>query len=105
MTHHPLLLQDSSKHYDTKGQNNIYEFEEDVNIAEAFGAIKYNLIKYKNRQKGQNELDDKKIKTFEAWRELLRDLLEMGYQRERNLRNVMAIEFPNMKYSLGEQND
>jgi len=100
-THHPLLLQDSSKHYATKGQNNICEFEQDSTIGEAFGAIRYNLIKYKNREKGQNELDDKKIKTFEAWRELLKDLLEMGYQRDRNLRNVMEIEFPDMKYSLG----
>ncbi len=100
MIYHPLLLQDSAKHYDTKGQNNIYEFEKISSIGDAFGAINYNLIKYRNRQKGQNELDKKKIKTFEAWGELLSDLLEMGYLRERNLRSAMAIEFPNIKYSM-----
>lgn len=100
LEYHPVLLQQSSAHYDTNGQSNILDFERENSIEGAFGAISYNLIKYKNRQKGQDNLDNKKIERFKAWYELLQDLLEMGYQRQRNLRSVMAIEYPNMKYNL-----
>ena len=98
--YHPVLLQESKNHYDTNGQNNIIDFECTTTIAGGFGAIDYNIIKYKNRRKGQDELDSKKIATFEAWRELLRDLLELGYGMDTHLRYAMQAEYPNMKYSL-----
>jgi len=100
LEYHPLLLKESSKHYDTKGESNIIAFELISTIGDGLGAINYNLIKYTNREKGQNDLDKKKIETFKAWRELLCDLLDKGYQRERNLRNVMSIEYPNLQYTL-----
>lgn len=98
--YHPLLLPESKAHYDTDGQSNIIEFEMSASIENAFGAISYNLIKYTNRKKGQDELDNKKIETFTAWRELLSDLLELGYQKDHNLRHAMKVEYPDMKYSL-----
>ncbi len=100
LEYHPILLRDSYLHYDAGKKNNIIEFEQKSTIEGALGAIDYNTIKYTNREKGQNELDAKKIATFEAWRELLKDLLEMGYSKEHNLRHAMLVEYPNMKYSL-----
>jgi len=99
--YHPLLLPESQKHYDTNGQNNIVEFECMSTIAMGIGACDYNIIKYTNREKGQDELDSKKIETFKAWKELLRDLLGMGYDYDTNLRYAMKAECPDMKYSLG----
>jgi len=104
MKYHPLLLKESAGHYDTKGHSNIIAFETISTIGDGLGAINYNLIKYTNREKGQNDLDNKKIETFKAWRELLCDLLDKGYQRERNLRNVMQIEYPNLKYTFKDEN-
>lgn len=98
--YHPLLLQESSSHYDVNGKNNIREFEDRNTIGGALGAIDYNLIKYENREKGQNMLDAKKIKTFEAWRDLLYDLLCNGYEKNENLGHIMRKEYPDMKYSL-----
>lgn len=100
LEYHPVLLQESKGHYDTNGQSNIIDFESVSTIENGFGAINYNLIKYTNRQKGQNELDDKKIDTFRAWYTLLQDLLEIGYAPSDNLRLAMKAEYPNMRYSL-----
>jgi len=100
--YHPILLKESQGHYhiDKDQPNTIIEFEQENSIENAFGAISYNLLKYKNRQKEQTALDLKKIETFEWWRELLKDLLELGYPRETNLRYAMKVEYPDMKYSL-----
>ncbi len=103
---HPLLLPESQAHYDDISRvPNIVQFEQENNIANAMGAISYNLIKYKNRDKGSDELDEKKRQTFLAWRELLRDLLAKGWTYDTNLRYVMLIEFPEMEYTLGEDNE
>ena len=102
---HPLLLEESRSHYDTGGTSNIIKFECVSTIANALGACTYNIIKYKNRDKGTNELDDKKRQTFEQWQELLRDLLAMGYNFNTNLRFAMKSEYPEIKYTLGENND
>lgn len=100
--YHPILLRESQGHYhcDEQQPNTIIEFEQESSIENAFGAINYNLLKYKNRRKDQTELDIKKIETFKEWRELLKDLLELGYDRTHNLRHAMLVEYPNMKYSL-----
>ena len=102
MEYHPILLQESKAHYDTKGLSTIIEFEQTATIEQGFGVISYNLIRYKMREKRQNDLDEKKIETFKAWEELLRDLLSLGYQRTDNLRYAMSQEYPHMKYSLNE---
>lgn len=100
--YHPILLPESQGHYhcDEQQPNTIIEFEQESTIENAFGAINYNLLKYKNRRKDQTELDKKKIYTFIAWREILKDLLEMGYDRSHNLRHAMMAEYPDMKYEL-----
>jgi len=98
---HPVLLPESAAHYDTAGQNNIIEFEQETNIAGAIGACQYNIIKYRNRKKGQDELDLKKQNTFEAWIDLLDGLLGKGYSPLHNLRDAMMHEYPEMEYSLG----
>ena len=97
---HPVLLKESAKHYDTNGQNNIIEFEQKTNIAGAIGACEYNIIKYKNRQKGQDELDKKKEHTFRDWIVLLNGLLDKGYSPMHNLRDAMIHEYPDMEYKL-----
>lgn len=98
--YHPILLPESKAHYDTDGQSNIIEFEQKNTIEGALGAISYNIIKYTNRKKGQDALDNKKIETFKAWRELLYGLQTLGYPRDHNLRHAMLVEYPDMKYSL-----
>jgi len=98
---HPLLLVESQGHYDFDGKTpNIVEFEGENSIANGLGACSYNIIKYKNRDKGTPELDAKKRQTFEQWQELLRDLLAMGYEYDTNLRFAMVAEYPNIKYTL-----
>lgn len=97
---HPVLLPESSGHYDTAGQNNIIEFEQKTSIAGGIGACQYNIIKYRNRKKGQDELDEKKIKTMEAWIGLLDGLLGKGYSPLHSLRDAMMREYPDMVYSL-----
>ncbi len=37
---------------------------------------------------------------YREYKELIMDLIEMGYQKERNVANIMAIEYPEMKYTL-----
>ncbi len=99
--YHPLLLKESSAHYDFDGVNsNIIEFECTNTISGALGACSYNIIKYKNRDKGTPKLDEKKRRTFEQWQELLRDLMQNGYDYDSNLRFAMMVEYPKMKYSL-----
>ena len=98
LEYHPVLLRESAGHYN--GNNNIIQFEQVSTIAGAIGACHYNIIKYANRNNGQDELDAKKIETFKGWYELLKDLLEMGYSYEDNLRYAMICEYPNMKYTL-----
>lgn len=97
---HPVLLKESASHYNVNGQNNIIEFEHETTIAGAMGACQYNIIKYKNREKGQNELDEKKVQTFIGWMELLDSLIVRGYQPLHNLRDAMKKEYPNMEYML-----
>lgn len=97
---HPLLLPQSQSHYDIDDETDLRDYEREVSIEGAFGTIQYNLFKYKRREKGQNELDEKKIQTFIDWTELLKDLLELGYSRETNLRVAMQKEYPDMRYSL-----
>lgn len=44
--------------------------------------------------------EDKKLRVrFEEWADLLRDLLEMGYDRSHSLRHAMVSEYPNIKYT------
>ena len=101
MKYHPLLLKESQKHYDIKGNtSNIIEFECDNTIGGALGVCSYHIIKYTNRQKGQDELDAKKVKTFEDWRELLIDLIHAGYDYRTSLRYDMQKEYPDLKYTL-----
>ena len=97
---HPVLLKESAAHYDTDGKNNIIEFEQETNIAGAIGACQYNIIKYRNRKKGQDELDEKKIKTMDDWVELLDVLLGKGYSPLHSLRDAMIREYQDMEYSL-----
>ncbi len=98
--YHPILLAESRGHYDTKCQNNIIEFEQENTICGALAACSYNIIKYTNRQKNQDSLDDKKKLTFFKWRELLLDLIRLGYSEGHILRDAMQIEYPKLKYSL-----
>jgi hypothetical protein len=100
---HPLLLPESQAHYDnTDKTSNILQFETCNTIAGGLGAISYNMIKYENREKGQNDLDEKKLQTFIAWRELLRDLLKEGYDLDTNIRYAMKNTYPEMRYTLSE---
>lgn len=100
LKYHPVLLKESKGHYDTSKDSNIIKFEQQSTIMCGFGACNYNIIKYTDRDKGQDELDAKKRATFEAWRELLKDLLELGYSPTDNLRYVMSCEYPELGYSL-----
>lgn len=44
--------------------------------------------------------EDKKLRVrYEEWRELLMDLLELGYNRSDSLRYAMVSEYPNIKYT------
>lgn len=97
---HPVLLKESAAHYDTGKQNNIIEFEQGTSIEGAIGACKYNIIKYRHRKKGQDELDSKKHKTFIGWLDLLDELIEKGYDPMHNLRDAMMHEYPDMEYKL-----
>jgi len=89
---HPLAKENRKKGI-------IIEFECTSTIAMGIGACDFQIIKLK----GQDELDSKKIETFKAWKELLRDLLGMGYDYDTNLRYAMKAEYPDMKYSLGAE--
>ncbi len=102
LKYHPILLKESKAHYDTDGQNNIIEFEQGATIEGGLGVCLYHIVKYHNRQKGQDELDDKKKQTFLDWQELLYDLLELGYPKDHILRDAMEAEYPQLKYSLKE---
>jgi len=103
---HPALLKQSRGHYDQPNKiPNLIEFECENNIGSALGACSYNIIKYKNRDKGSDHLDEIKKQTFEAWRELLRDLLERGYTYDTNLRHAMISEYPDMKYTFNGEDD
>lgn len=42
---------------------------------------------------------------YREYKELIMDFIEMGYQKERNVANIMAIEYPDMKYSNGKNEE
>ena len=75
------LLNESSTHYTNNGQSAIQELEKIQSVASVMGWVECNLFKYEFRKdlKGQKDSDLKKIATYKAYREVLKDLLHKGY--------------------------
>lgn len=97
MTYHPLLVPELKSHYNSNLADNLIDFEQSSTIEKALGVTDFNIIMLDTGK----EIDTLKLETFKAWRELLKDLLEIGYDRSHNLRHAMISEFPETKYSLG----
>ena len=78
---HPLL-NESSTHYSSNGKSAIQELEKVQSVASVMGWVDCNLFKYEFRKdlKGQKDSDLKKIATYKAYREVLKDLLHKGYK-------------------------
>jgi len=79
---HPLINNDS-KHYDAKGTPAILELEKKLSVAAMMGAVEFNLFKYEYRKehKGQRGSDEKKIATYQAYGDVLKDLVHKGHAK------------------------
>ena len=77
---HPLINKDSS-HYDKGKKSAIEELEKQLTVTEMIGFCKGNIFKYRYRleDKGQKEIDLKKIQTYENYLKLLERLDDAGY--------------------------
>jgi len=72
MIKHPLLNSDS-KHYDKEGKKPaIQEMESMLTVSEMIGVCKFSIYKYSYRDKGQQESDLKKIKTYQNYLKVLK---------------------------------
>ena len=77
---HPLINKDSA-HYRKDGRETILDIEDDLTICELIGACKFNIRKYRLREKGQNELDEIKIKTYADYMFVLADLKQKAEEK------------------------
>ena len=95
---HPLL-NESSTHYSHNGQSAIQELEKVQSVASLMGWVEGSIFKYEFRKdlKGQKDSDLKKIATYKAYREVLKDLLHKGYRRH-TVSHAMELEGINFDY-------
>lgn len=81
---HPLIQDGVDSEY------RIIKFEQLSTIADGLALCCWQDLVY----------GDKKLRVrYEEWGDLLKDLLELGYDRGHSLRHAMLSEYPNIKYS------
>lgn len=67
---HPLINKEST-HYNNRDNPTIKKMEDIYTVEDMISFCKVNIFKYEDREKGQNESDKKKIKTYEDYLDLL----------------------------------
>jgi hypothetical protein len=95
------LLNPDSRHYDNgTDKPDIYKLEECLTVAELIGWCNGNICKYSLRKhkKGQKESDEKKIKTYKAYKKFLQKIDE----KDRHKHGRLAIDnhYQNLEYWL-----
>ena len=93
MKTHPLINKEISPHYATNGTNLIKDLELKYSVSEMMGFVSVSIDKYNHRKdlKGQKDSDLKKIATYKAYREVLKDLLHKGYKLH-TVSHAMSLE-------------
>ena len=71
---HPLINKRAT-HYDTKEKPTIYRREHELTVREMIGACKFNMGKYSDREKGQDELDAEKLADYMRYKDFLCDMI------------------------------
>lgn len=71
---HPLMNR-NAKHYDTGEKPTIWNIEQKLTVREMIGACKFMMIKYGERDKGQDEHDAEKMKDYLRYMEFLSGVL------------------------------
>jgi len=99
---HPLL-NENSIHYDTNDKPTIYEIEKELTIEEMIGACKFNIMKYRMRDKGQDVEDNEKITDYIAYRVFLELLIEeykdtLDDIRGYRVRTIIDTCMPDLEY-------
>lgn len=74
-------------------------FEQKSTIGDGLAVCRWYEVEYMLCKK-QDTTDRHKLKPYIEWAELLRDFLELGYDKDYNLRHVMKVVYPDIKYSL-----
>lgn len=76
---HPLLNPNST-HYENDKEVAIQEMEKDMSVIEMIGYCKGNIFKYEFRKfhKGALEADEEKIRTYEAYMKVLKDMASLS---------------------------
>ena len=99
---HPLIDQNST-HYGIGKQSTIYRIEEELTMHEMIAVCRFNTMKYQDRDKGQDELDDVKIKKYKAYKVFLETIIEEYrvevYEIDKmRVRAVLDLLMPNLQY-------
>lgn len=78
---HPLLNPNST-HYENDKEVAIQEMEKDMSVIEMIGYCKGNIRKYEFRKfnKGALEADEEKIRTYEAYMKVLKDMASLSLE-------------------------
>ena len=71
---HPLL-DNKSKHYDMQEKPTIYNIEKYITVNGMIAVCNFNIMKYVNREKGQNVSDTRKIRYYNAYLEFLTNII------------------------------
>ena len=91
-----MLLNPNSKHYETHDKPDIMLLEDDLTVHHMIGACLFNLGKYALREKGQNEADIVKMKTYSDYLDFLQqfDFQEDTVSNTMRNHNLAWIEDP-----------
>ena len=97
---HPLINPDSSHYEDEEGKVAIEEMEKETSICKMIGFCDCSIFKYEWRKdkKGQMRSDIMKIKTYEAYRESLFDLLAAGVENTISVHRAWEIVGKKWRY-------
>jgi len=71
---HPLL-DNKSKHYDMQEKPTIYNIEKYITVNGMIAVCNFNIMKYANREKGQNVSDTRKIRYYRNYLSFLTDII------------------------------
>lgn len=100
---HPLINPNSQHYERADGRVAIQELEEQLSVTQMIGFCKANIFKYEFRKfdKGALAADEEKIKTYEAYLELLEHFVYMGLGGE-YVSVAMESACRKFRYKIGE---